>query len=176
MLATVDDDADAERVERAVTKAVEDFPGVETENRAGYRQTIADQVNQIVYLLYALLAMSVVISLFGIANSLYLSIHERTRELGTLRAIGATTRQLKRVIRYESVITSVIGGVLGTIVGIAFAWIVIESLSELGLGIAIPVGQLAGFLVLAVVVGVVAAVVPARRGARVDVLDALHQD
>ncbi len=87
--------------------------------------------------------MSVVISLFGIANSLFLSIHERTGELGVLRAIGATRDQIRRVIRYESVITSMIGGLLGTVVGIVFAAIVIASLSNLGLGFSLPVGQLA---------------------------------
>jgi putative ABC transport system permease protein len=93
-------------------------------------------------MLYALLAMSVVISLFGIANSLFLSIHERTREFGLLRAIGATRVQVRRIVRYESV----------------------------------PVAQLAGFLVLGIVAGVLAAVLPARRGSRIDVLDALHQE
>ena len=134
------------------------------------------QLDQMVYLLYALLAMSVVISLFGIANSLFLSIHERTREFGLLRAIGATRSQVRRIVRYESVITSVIGGLLGIAVGLLFGFLMTAALSDLGLVFSVPLAQLAGFLVLAVVVGVLAAVVPARRGARVDVLDALHQD
>jgi putative ABC transport system permease protein len=120
--------------------------------------------------------MSVITSIFGIANSLFLSIHERTSELGLLRAIGATTDQLRRVIRYESVITSVIGGLLGTIVGIGFAAIVIASLSELGLSFSLPLGQLAVFLVVAVLVGVVGAIAPARRASRVDVLEAIASE
>jgi putative ABC transport system permease protein len=120
--------------------------------------------------------MSVVISLFGIANSLFLSIHERTREIGTLRAIGATAAQLRRVIRYESVITAVIGALLGTAIGILFAFLVTQSLSEFGLGVAIPVGQLVIFLALAVVVGVIGAIAPARRAARLDVLDAIRYE
>jgi putative ABC transport system permease protein len=86
---------------------------VEARTRHVQEAAIGAQLDQIVYLLYALLAMSIVISMFGIANSLFLSIHERTRELGMLRAIGATAAQVRRMIRYESVITSLIGGVLG---------------------------------------------------------------
>ena len=114
---------------------------------AEYKETIEDQLNQIVYLLYALLAMSIVISLFGIANSLFLSIHERTREFGVLRAIGATTDQVRRVIRYESVITAVIGrpardrrGHRLRLAGTN------RALSEFGFSLAIPVGQLVVFM------------------------------
>ena len=90
--------------------------------------------------------MSVVISLFGIANSLFLSIHERTREFGLLRAVGATRGQVRRMVRYESVITAVIGGLLGTAVGLLFAFLVTQSLDDLGLGFEPPLGQLAIFL------------------------------
>ena len=120
--------------------------------------------------------MSVVISLFGIANSLFLSIHERTREFGLLRAVGATSGQVRPMVRYESVITAVIGGLLGTAVGLLFAFLVTRSLDDLGLGFEPPLGQLAIFLALAVLVGVAAAVVPARRGARLQVLEALHAE
>ncbi len=176
VLVAVSDSADAARVEAAVTKALGRFPIVTVESRAEYQETVESQLDQIVYLLYALLAMSLVISLFGIANSLFLAIHERTGELGVLRAIGATRGQLRRVIRYESVITSVIGGLLGIAVGVGFAFLAIESLSEFGFGISIPVGQLLAFMVLAVAVGVVGAIAPARRASRVDVLDALHYE
>jgi putative ABC transport system permease protein len=172
------DDAgtDARAVQREVTAALTEFPAAQVQTTEEYREEIAAQLDQMVYLLYALLAMSVVISLFGIANSLFLSIHERTREFGLLRAIGATRSQVRRIVRYESVITSVIGGLLGIAVGLLFGFLMTAALSDLGLVFSVPLAQLAGFLVLAVVVGVVAAVVPARRGARVDVLDALHQD
>src|SRR5918994_7670331 len=118
--------------------------------------------------------MSVFISVFGIANSLFLSIHERTREFGLLRAVGANRAQVRRMVRYESVITAVIGGLLGTAVGLLFAFLVTQSLDDLGLGFVPPVAQLMAFMLLAVVVGVIAAVVPARRGARLQVLDALR--
>jgi putative ABC transport system permease protein len=176
LLVAVDDAADAATVEAGIERALSAFPTAKVENKAEYKQTFEAQLDQIVYLLYALLAMSVIISLFGIANSLFLSIHERTGELGVLRAVGATRTQVRRVIRYESVITAVIGGILGTAVGVCFGWVVTESLSELGLEASVPVGQLAGLLVLAVIVGVIGAIAPARRASRVDVLEAVTQE
>lgn len=128
------------------------------------------------FLLYALLAMSIVISLFGIANSLFLSIHERTREFGLLRAVGATTDQVRRVVRYESVITAVIGGLLGIAVGIAFAWLTTRALSEWDVSFSVPPAQLGLIAVVAVVVGMVGAIAPARRGARIDVLSAIRYE
>jgi putative ABC transport system permease protein len=163
-------------LQRAVDGALEGFPAAQVQTTDEYRDKIGARLDQMVYLLYALLAMSVVISLFGIANSLFLSIHERTREFGLLRAIGATRTQVRRVVRYESVITALIGGLLGVAIGLLFGYLMTAALADLGLSFSVPVGQLAGFLVLAVVVGVLAAVVPARRGARIDVLDALHQE
>jgi putative ABC transport system permease protein len=163
-------------VQARVAAALERFPTAEVRSNQQYRDLINEQVNQIVYLLYALLAMSLLISLFGIANSLFLAVHERTREFGLLRAVGATQRQVRRVVRYESVITAVIGALLGTAVGVLFAALATAALADLGLGFALPAGQLAIFLVLAVVVGIVGAAVPARRAARVDVLDAMRHD
>ena len=160
----------------ALDAAVADFPGVEVLTRAGYQDKVVGRLDVMVNLLYALLAMSVVISLFGIANSLFLAIHERTREFGTLRALGTTATQLKRVVRYESVITAVLGGILGILVGVFLAWLMTRVLGDLGLRFSVPFGQLAGFLVLSVVVGVAGAVAPARRGARINVLEALRYE
>lgn len=176
LLVAIDDSADAGTVEAEIERALERFPSMQVENKREYRETLDEQLNQIVYLLYALLAMSLVISMFGIANSLFLSIHERTSELGILRAIGATRSQIRRIIRYESVITAVIGGLLGTAVGVVFAWMLIESLSEFGFSLSIPSGQLLVFLLLAVVVGVLGAIAPARRAARTDVLAAIREE
>jgi putative ABC transport system permease protein len=160
----------------AVENAVEPFPVASVKSQSEYAEAETKALDQFVYLLYALLGMSVVISLFGIANSLFLSIHERTREFGLLRAVGATRAQVRRMVRYESVITAVIGGVMGIGVGLLFAFLVTESLGDLGLGFKPPPGQLAIFLVLAVVVGIIAAAAPARRGARLQVLEALHAE
>jgi putative ABC transport system permease protein len=175
-LIRISDRTDPAVVRRGVTEAMTQFPAAKVQSTDEYRADIAAQLDQMVYLLYALLAMSVVISLFGIANSLFLSIHERTREFGLLRAIGATRSQVQRVVRYESVITALIGGLLGIAIGLLFGFLMTAALADLGLGFSVPVVQLAGFLVLAMVVGILAAVVPARRGARIDVLDALHQE
>jgi putative ABC transport system permease protein len=167
-----DADAMVEELERSLAR----FPNAEVRSDEAYRDLVDEQINQIVYLLYALLAMSLLISLFGIANSLFLSIHERTREFGLLRAVGATQPQVRRIVRYESVITAVIGGILGTAVGIVFAALATVALGNLGLELSIPVAQLVVFLLLAVVVGVVGATLPARRAAGVDVLEAMHAE
>ena len=169
-------DTDTAAAQRDVKAALTGFPAAKVRTSAQYSDYIGAQLDQLVYLLYALLAMSIVISMFGIANSLFLSIHERTRELGMLRAIGATAAQVRRMIRYESVITSLIGGVLGTAVGILFAWLTTFAVKDLGVGFSIPVGQLAIFLLLAVVVGVLGAVAPARRAARLQILDAVRSE
>jgi putative ABC transport system permease protein len=176
LMVALEDSADETAVERQIELALARFPSIKVENKSEYKQVLDEQLNQIVYLLYALLAMSVVISMFGIANSLFLSIHERTSEFGVLRAVGTTRTQIRRMVRYESVITSTIGGLLGIALGIVFAWLVVQSLSEFGFSISIPAGQLAVFMLLAVLVGVVGAVAPARRASRVDVLEALHEE
>jgi putative ABC transport system permease protein len=176
ILVTTEPGADTEEVRAAIEAGLQRFPVAEVEDQAGLREQVSSQTDQIVYLLYALLAMSVVISLFGIANSLFLSIHERTREFGLLRAVGATRRQVRRMVRYESAITAAIGGLLGTAVGILFAVLITESLDNLGLKLEIPVGQLVVFMLLAILVGIVGAVLPARRGARINVLEAVHYE
>jgi putative ABC transport system permease protein len=176
IFAAVRQGVDEEAAKQHVAAALADIPTATVESQAGYADAVSGQLDQFIYLLYALLAMSIVISLFGIANSLFLSIHERTREFGLLRAVGATKAQVRRMVRYESVITAVIGGLLGTAIGVLFALLVTTSLDDLGLGFDPPLRQLAIFLVLAVLVGVVAAVVPARRSARMQVLDALRAE
>jgi putative ABC transport system permease protein len=167
---------DSASLKRDIQAAVQPFPVAKVESTGEYADAITEQFNRFVYLLYALLAMSVVISMFGIANSLFLSIHERTREFGLLRAVGCTRGQVRRMVRYESVITAVIGGLLGIVIGVLFAYLVTESLGDLGLAFSPPPGQLAVFLGLAVLVGVAAAAVPARRGSRLQVLEALRAE
>ena len=160
----------------AVQKALADYPTQKVETRTEYLDSINKQVDQILMMFYGLLAMSVIISIFGIVNTLVLSVHERTREIGMLRAIGATQRQLRQMVRYESVITAVIGGVLGTLVGIAMGYVIVTQLGGDGLTFSLPWTQLGVFLVLAVVVGVVAAVLPARRAANTRILEAIQYE
>ena len=127
-------------------------------------------------MLYVLLAFSVVVSLFGMVNTLVLSVFERTRELGMLRTIGMTRRQARRMIRHESVITALIGAGLGLPLGIFLSALVTQALSKYDVGMSVPVGMLAGFTVVAVLAGMAAAILPARRASRLDVLDALHYE
>jgi putative ABC transport system permease protein len=127
-------------------------------------------------LLYVLLALSVIVSLFGMVNTMILSVFERTRELGMLRAIGMSRRQARRMIRQESVITALIGAALGLPLGLFLAAIVTRGLSDQGIGFHLPLGPLVAFTVVAALAGVVAAIPPARRASRLDVLHALQYE
>jgi len=167
---------DTAQVKASIIGALKAFPTAEVRTKTEYSDYLKKSINQFLLMLYALLAVSVVISIFGIVNTLVLSIYERTREIGMLRAIGTTRRQLRRIVRYESVITSIIGGVLGIVLGVFFAWIVTTRLGAQGITFSVPFGQLVIFLVLAAMVGVLAAVVPARRAARIDILAAIHYE
>jgi putative ABC transport system permease protein len=127
-------------------------------------------------ILYVLLAFSVVVSLFGMVNTLVLSVYERTRELGMLRTIGMTRRQARRMIRHESIITALIGAALGVPIGIFLAGLVTQALAKYDVGMSVPVPTLAGFTLVAALAGVAAAILPARRASRLNVLDALHYE
>ena len=127
-------------------------------------------------MLYVLLALSVIVSLFGMINTLVLSVFERTREIGMLRAIGLTRRQTRRMVRHESVITALIGAALGIPLGIGLAAAVTGALAKYGLSLSIPVGPLVAFGIVAAVAGIIAAVMPARRAARLNVLQALQYE
>jgi putative ABC transport system permease protein len=121
-----------------------------------------------------LLALSVVVSIFGIVNALVLTVFERTRELGMLRAVGMTRRQTRRMIRQESVITAIIGALLGIVVGLILAALLSARVDFIDF--VLPVPQLVIFAIVAVVVGIFAAIFPARRAARLNPLDALHYE
>ncbi len=164
--------AGVDRIEHALSG----YPTLDIQTSTQYTSSQQSQLDPIIYLIYALLSMSVVISLFGIVNTLVLSVFERTREIGMLRAIGLTRRQTRRMVRYESVITALIGAVLGTAVGLFFGWVMAEGLRSQGVTFSVPVGQLVAFVILAGVAGVAAAVLPARRASRLDMLEALQYE
>ena len=160
----------------ALNAALEPFPSVKLDTKEGFTKSQQSGISVFLNLLYVLLALSVIVSLFGIVNTLVLSVFERTRELGMLRAVGMTRRQVRRMIRYESVITALIGLVLGMVLGIFLAAIVTQALSSEGVSFAIPGGSLVLFAVIAVGAGVVAAILPARRASRLNVLQALQYE
>jgi putative ABC transport system permease protein len=153
------------------------FPQTRAQTAAQYTHEQSDKVNKLLLLVYVLLALSVLVSLFGIVNTLVLSIYERTHELGMMRAIGASRRQIRQMIRYESLITGLIGGVLGIIVGVVGGVLVATlALSGSGYVLAIPVGTLFVLLIASALAGLLAAQLPARRAAKLDVLGALSSE
>jgi putative ABC transport system permease protein len=170
-------DADAEKVQAILTVGAERaFPTAEVLNQGELREEREKQIDSVVQLFYVLLGLAVVISLIGVANTLGLSIYERTRELGMLRAIGMSRRQVRTMIRYEAVITALIGAILGLVLGVVFAALIAQPLKQEGFTLSYPVGTLIGILVLAALLGVVAAIIPARRASRLDVLESLQYE
>jgi putative ABC transport system permease protein len=157
----------------ALAQALAGHPEVRSVTRAAFVQQKLDDVSSILSLFFVLLALAVIVSLFGIVNTLVLATFERTKELGTLRALGMTGRQVRRMVRHESVIAALLGALAGMAVGLAGAWAVTRALADAGLAFAVPVGSLVAFAVIAVLAGVLAAVLPARRAARVPVTAAL---
>ncbi|HTR88834.1 MAG TPA: FtsX-like permease family protein [Solirubrobacteraceae bacterium] len=150
------------------------FPQAHSQTAAEYTAEQRKNVNRFLLLVYVLLALSVVVSLFGIVNTLILSIYERTHELGMMRAIGASRVQVRQLIRYEALITALIGGVLGLVVGVVGAVLVSTlALSGSGYVLSIPIPTLLVLLILAALAGLLAAQLPARRAARLDMLRAL---
>ncbi|MGN6556496.1 MAG: ABC transporter permease [Solirubrobacterales bacterium] len=169
--------ADEAKVQALLTKGSEVlFPVTEVLNQGELKEQREEQIDTLVQLVYALLFFAIVISIFGIANTLALSIHERTRELGMLRAIGMSRRQVRTMIRYEAVITALIGAILGMVLGIVFATLIAQPLKDEGFTLSYPIGSLVLLLVFAAVVGVIAAIWPARRASRLNVLQSLQYE
>ncbi|PVG82913.1 ABC transporter permease [Nocardioides gansuensis] len=165
--------ADVAAVHATLDEVVADLPLVSVQDKAELADSIRGQVNQLLYMVYGLLALAIVIAVIGIINTLGLSVIERTRELGLLRAVGLTRPQLRRMVTLESVTIAVLGAVLGLVLGLVFGALLRYALRDDLTSLALPVGQLTGFLVLAVVVGVLAAILPAVRASRLDVLKAI---
>lgn len=169
----VDATAVQDRIEKRLAKP---FPTVDVLNQGELKQNQKEQINGLLAMIYVLLALAVVVSLVGIVVTLILSIFERTRELGMLRAIGMSRRQVKRMVRYEAVITAVIGAISGLIVGVIFAFLIGIPLSGDGFELSYPVGTLIIILILTALAGVLAAIYPARKAAKLDVLEAVSYE
>jgi putative ABC transport system permease protein len=160
----------------ALERALAAYPDAKLETGDGFIASRTAWLSDVMNLFYVLLALSVIVSLFGMVNTLVLAVFERTRELGMLRAVGMTRRQARRMIRQESIITALIGAALGLPLGLGLAALVTQSLSEFGVSFSVPVGTLAVFTAVAVVAGMLAAIAPARRAARLNVLEALQYE
>ncbi len=164
-------------VQQSVEHALAPYPNVKVQSRAQFEASQSAQVNQLLGLVYALLALAVVIALIGIVNTLMLSVFERTHEIGLLRAVGMKRRQVRAMIRSESVILAVFGAVIGIIVGTGLGIALVSSLHSQGISdTVVPVSSLIVFLVLSALLGLLAAGWPARRAARLDVLAAIATD
>ena len=165
-------DANTALLEQSLTA----FPAAVVETRDEFKKTRAGDITQALQILYALLGLSVIVSLFGVINTLVLSVFERTRELGMLRAIGMTRRQVRRMIRQESVVTALIGAALGIAVGMFLAIITTAALSKYGIVFAVPYGTLVVFVGVAIAAGMLAAILPARRASKLNILKALQYE
>ena len=165
---------DTEANQAALDAALADFPNAKAQSRQSFIDNQISGLSSILNILYVLLALSILVSLFGIVNTLVLTVFERTREIGMLRAIGMTRRQIRRMIRHESVITALIGAAVGIVLGIVLAALLIARVDFIEFSF--PTTQVIVFVVAAIVVGVVAAIFPARRAAKLDPLEAISYE
>ena len=158
----------------ALESALAAFPNSKVQTREQFIDNQISGLSSVLNILYVLLALSVLVSLFGIINTLVLTVFERTREIGMLRAVGMTRRQVRRMIRHESVITALIGAFVGIVLGLILAGLLIAKVDFLVFSF--PTTQVIVFAVAAVIVGIVAAIFPARRAAKLNPLEALHYE
>jgi ABC-type antimicrobial peptide transport system permease subunit len=158
----------------AIEKSLTGYPNAKVQTRQQFIDNQISGLNSILNILYVLLALSVIVSLFGIVNTLVLTVFERTREIGMLRAIGLTRRQTRRMIRHESVITALIGAFVGIVLGLILAGILIAKVDFLIFSF--PTTQIIVFTIAAIIVGILAAIFPARRAAKLNPLEALHYE
>ena len=166
--------ANAAQLRTALAATVAPYPTAKLESRAAYIESQAQQIDTFVNLVYGLLALAVVIAVIGIANTLSLSVYERTREIGLLRAVGASRRQIRSIVRMESEITALLGAVQGVVIGVLLGWAVVFALRDKGFSkLSVPMVTIVVVLAVAVGCGILAALRPARRASRLDVLGAI---
>jgi len=169
-LALVDAPASAQP---ALERALRAFPDVKLQDRKAYEDSQLSWINSMLAIFYVLLALTVIVSLFGIVNTLVLSVMERTREVGMLRAVGMTRRQTRRMVRHEGIVTAQLGAVTGMVLGVLLGGAVTFAMRGIGMTFTLPIGSLIVFAIVATVAGMIAAALPARRASRLPVLEAL---
>ncbi len=174
VLARVSGAADAGTT--ALTTALTDYPDATVATETAFVESRSKSINQLLNLLYVLLALSVIVSLFGMINTLALAVLERTREVGMLRAVGMSRRQVRSMIRAEGITTALIGAAMGLPIGVGLAALVTKALEDYDVGFSLPVFSLVMFTAAAIVLGVLASSLPGRRAAKLDVLKALHYE
>jgi putative ABC transport system permease protein len=167
---------DGRPTKAALERSLAAFPDTKVQTHDEFVKNQTSFMGSLLNLVYVLLALSVVISLFGMINTLVLSVWERTREIGMLRAVGMSRRQARRMVRHESIVTGLIGAGLGLPVGVLLGWAVTHALSRFGVAFEVSVSTLLRFLLVAIVAGVLAAIAPARRASKLNVLSALQYE
>jgi putative ABC transport system permease protein len=150
------------------------FPDAKLQTKSQFTQNQLQGLTTLLRLLYVLLSLSILVSLFGIVNTLVLTVFERTRELGMLRAVGMSREQVRQMIRHESVITALLGAAFGIPLGVVLALVIGVAIKFSAF--TIPIGTLVVFVIAAIIAGIVAAILPARRAARLNVLQALQYE
>jgi len=174
---TVADGIDLDTAKAAIERPASAYPQAEVQNRDEFVDSRLANVKTIINLIYALLALAIVIALLGIANTLALSIFERTRELGLLRAVGMTRSQMRAAVRWEATIIALLGTTLGLVIGTGFGWAIVTALEGEGISeFHVPVASLGVITLISALAGVAAAILPARRAARLDVLGAITSE
>jgi putative ABC transport system permease protein len=174
---TIPDGVSAAEARAEIEPVIKPYASAELQDQAQYKEDIQASFNQILGLVYVMLFLAIAVALIGIWNTLALSIYERTRELGLLRAVGMSRSQVRSAVRWESVIIALLGAVLGLVIGLFFGWAVVEALRSEGFtDFAAAPGQLAFIVVLAAIAGVVSAIGPARRASKLDVLQSISSE
>jgi putative ABC transport system permease protein len=173
--AKIKDGVTPEQGQAAIDRVTDKYPSIKAETKAEFEKTVKDRLDSFLAVITVFLAFSLLIALIGIANTLALSVIERTRELGLLRAVGMSRRQLRRMVRWEAVIGSIFGALLGIALGIVFGVAATNALPESFVStVSIPIRTIIIYVIVAGFFGVLAALFPARRAGKLNVLDAIQ--
>ena len=175
ILARARDGVSPDQAKVSAERRLVDFPNLDVRTKAEYKDFVAAQINSFLSLFYVLLAMAVIIAVFGIVLTLALSVFERTREIGLLRAVGLSRRSVRAMIRWEAIIVALIGALVGLVLGVFLGAVSVTAIPAFK-ALSIPWGSMIVFLIVAAIFGVLAAILPARRAARLNVLEAIQND